>query len=56
MTRPVLIIEDEPDIAEGLRYNLEREGLPAISASATASSAARRKPPAKPNVINAGST
>ncbi|HEX8474087.1 MAG TPA: response regulator transcription factor [Pyrinomonadaceae bacterium] len=27
--KPVLIIEDDPDIAEGLRYNLEREGLPA---------------------------
>jgi two-component system, OmpR family, alkaline phosphatase synthesis response regulator PhoP len=27
MTKPVLIIEDDPDIAEGLRYNLEREGL-----------------------------
>src|ERR1044071_8763961 len=25
--KPVLIVEDEPDIAEGLRYNLEREGL-----------------------------
>src|SRR5215218_9007491 len=30
--RPVLIVEDEPDIAEGLRYNLEREGLPAVVA------------------------
>ena len=27
MTATVLIIEDEPDIAESLRYNLEREGL-----------------------------
>ncbi|MGB8509314.1 MAG: response regulator transcription factor [Pyrinomonadaceae bacterium] len=27
MTRPVLIVEDDPDIAESLRYNLEREGL-----------------------------
>src|SRR5437588_6446135 len=27
MTRPVLIIEDDPDIAEGLRYNLERDGM-----------------------------
>ena len=26
MTRRVLIVEDDPDIAEGLRYNLEREG------------------------------
>src|SRR5215210_7327467 len=32
MTRPVLIVEDEPDIAEGLRYNLERAGLPAVVA------------------------
>src|SRR5215218_1269254 len=32
MTRPVLIVEDEPDIAEGLRYNLEREGLRAVVA------------------------
>lgn len=27
MSKPVLIIEDDPDIAEGIRYNLEREGL-----------------------------
>jgi DNA-binding response OmpR family regulator len=27
MTRPILIIEDDPDIAESLRYNLERDGL-----------------------------
>jgi DNA-binding response OmpR family regulator len=27
MVRPVLIVEDDPDIAEGLRYNLEREKL-----------------------------
>jgi DNA-binding response OmpR family regulator len=32
MTKPVLIVEDDPDIAEGLRYNLEREGLPAVVA------------------------
>ncbi len=25
--KPVLIIEDDPDIAEGVRYNLQREGL-----------------------------
>src|SRR5215204_3590579 len=30
VNRPVLIVEDEPDIAEGLRYNLEREGLRAV--------------------------
>jgi len=27
MPKPVLIIEDDPDIAENLRYNLERDGL-----------------------------
>src|ERR671927_1244324 len=32
MSRPVLIVEDEPDIAEGLRYNLEREGLRTVVA------------------------
>ncbi|MDX6269047.1 MAG: two-component system, OmpR family, alkaline phosphatase synthesis response regulator PhoP [Acidobacteriota bacterium] len=32
MAKPILIIEDDPDIAEGLRYNLEREGLEAIIA------------------------
>ena len=30
--RPVLIVEDDPDIAEGLRYNLEREGFRALVA------------------------
>jgi len=33
MQRPILIIEDDPDISEGLKYNLEREGLPAIIAA-----------------------
>ncbi|HEX8354144.1 MAG TPA: response regulator transcription factor, partial [Pyrinomonadaceae bacterium] len=32
MMKPVLIVEDDPDIAEGLRYNLEREGLRALVA------------------------
>src|SRR5919112_3613749 len=27
--KPVLIIEDDPDIAEGVRFNLEREGMEA---------------------------
>ncbi len=27
MVKPVLIIEDDPDIAESVRYNLERDGL-----------------------------
>jgi DNA-binding response OmpR family regulator len=30
--RPVLIIEDDPDIAESLRYNLERDGHSALIA------------------------
>lgn len=33
MSRPVLIIEDDPDISESLKYNLEREGLSTIVAS-----------------------
>jgi DNA-binding response OmpR family regulator len=32
MPKPVLIVEDDPDIAEGLRYNLEREGFAAVVA------------------------
>src|SRR6201991_2444239 len=32
MTRPILIIEDDADIAESLKYNFEREGLVAITA------------------------
>jgi DNA-binding response OmpR family regulator len=32
MNRSVLIVEDDPDIAEGLRYNLAREGLRAVVA------------------------
>ena len=30
MTRPILIIEDDADISESLKYNFEREGLPAV--------------------------
>jgi DNA-binding response OmpR family regulator len=33
MGKPILIIEDDPDIAESLRFNLEREGLSTIAAS-----------------------
>lgn len=33
MARPVLIIEDDPDISESLKYNLEREGLPTVHAA-----------------------
>jgi two-component system, OmpR family, alkaline phosphatase synthesis response regulator PhoP len=32
MNRHVLIVEDDADIAEGLRYNLEREGFAAVVA------------------------
>ena len=32
MTRPVLIIEDDADISESLKYNFEREGLVAVTA------------------------
>ena len=32
MTRPILIVEDDPDISESLKYNFEREGLPVITA------------------------
>src|SRR6266699_2401753 len=32
MQRPILIIEDDADISESLKYNFEREGLPAIIA------------------------
>jgi two-component system alkaline phosphatase synthesis response regulator PhoP len=33
MARPVLIIEDDPDISESLKYNLEREGLQTTEAA-----------------------
>jgi two-component system, OmpR family, alkaline phosphatase synthesis response regulator PhoP len=33
MIRPVLIVEDDADIAEGLRFNLEREGLSVVVAA-----------------------
>jgi DNA-binding response OmpR family regulator len=33
MVRPVLVVEDDADIAEGLKYNLEREGLQVVVAS-----------------------
>jgi two-component system, OmpR family, alkaline phosphatase synthesis response regulator PhoP len=33
MARPILIIEDDEDISESLKYNFEREGWPAISAA-----------------------
>jgi DNA-binding response OmpR family regulator len=33
MIRPVLIVEDDPDIAESVKYNLEREGLETVVAT-----------------------
>src|ERR1700686_2950532 len=33
MPKPALIIEDDPDIAESVRYNLESEGFSAVVAS-----------------------
>ena len=33
MTRPILIVEDDADIAENLKYNFEREGISAVVAS-----------------------
>ncbi|HEV2880897.1 MAG TPA: response regulator transcription factor [Pyrinomonadaceae bacterium] len=49
MAKPILIIEDDPDIAEGLRYNLEREGMETIitptgEGGLTAALDARRAP------------
>jgi DNA-binding response OmpR family regulator len=50
MVKPVLIIEDDPDIAEGLRYNLEREGLEVVIAltgeAGLAAALDARRPPA----------
>ena len=33
MQRPILIIEDDPDIAESLKYNFEREGWASMTAA-----------------------
>jgi DNA-binding response OmpR family regulator len=33
MQRPILIIEDDPDIAESLKYNFEREGWTCVMAA-----------------------
>jgi DNA-binding response OmpR family regulator len=33
MGRPILIIEDDPDISESVKYNLEREGLTTVVAA-----------------------
>src|SRR5919199_4577432 len=49
MNRPVLIVEDDPDIAEGLRYNLEREGFTTVVAASgekgLAAALDRKNPP-----------
>jgi DNA-binding response OmpR family regulator len=50
MVHPILIIEDDPDISESLKYNLEREGLPAVVASTgeagLAAALSEKEPPA----------
>ena len=48
MNKPVLIVEDEPDIAEGLRYNLQREGLPVVVAHTGEQGLAAALDPANP--------
>ncbi|HEX7317105.1 MAG TPA: response regulator transcription factor [Pyrinomonadaceae bacterium] len=48
MNKPVLIVEDEPDIAEGLRYNLQREGLPVVVAHTGEKGLAAALDPANP--------
>jgi DNA-binding response OmpR family regulator len=32
MTRPILIVEDDQDICESLKYNFERDGFPVVTA------------------------
>jgi two-component system alkaline phosphatase synthesis response regulator PhoP len=51
MPRPVLIIEDDPDIAESLRYNLEREGLGAVVASTGQEGLAEASNPRNPPML-----
>ncbi len=50
MVRPILIIEDDADIAESLKYNLEREGLSTLTAptgeQGLADALNQRNPPA----------
>src|SRR5216117_1397545 len=50
MARPVLIIEDDPDISESLKYNFEREGLSTVTAATgeagLAAALNEREPPA----------
>ncbi|HLL77719.1 MAG TPA: response regulator transcription factor [Pyrinomonadaceae bacterium] len=50
--KPVLIIEDDPDIAEGVRFNLEREGMEArVALSGEAGLAAALDPKESPGLI-----
>lgn len=50
MAKPVLIVEDDADVAEGLRYNLEREGhatrVAATGAHGLSAALDRANPPA----------
>ena len=52
MQKPVLIVEDDPDIAESIRYNLERDGLTTrISYTGEAGLAAALDPKQPPLLI-----
>ena len=54
MTRPILIIEDDADISESLKYNFEREGLAAVTAptgeAGLSAALSERDPPRLPPV------
>jgi two-component system alkaline phosphatase synthesis response regulator PhoP len=51
MARPVLIVEDDPDIAESVKYNLEREGLSVVVASSGEEGLARGLDQKNPPVL-----
>lgn len=51
MARPILIIEDDPDIAESLRFNLEREGLTTVVATTSAEGLSEALNQANPPVL-----
>jgi two-component system, OmpR family, alkaline phosphatase synthesis response regulator PhoP len=51
MAKPVLIIEDDADIAESLKYNLEREGLTTVIALTGEKGLAEALNPRNPPVL-----
>jgi DNA-binding response OmpR family regulator len=52
MQRPILIVEDDPDIAENLRYNLSREGLQThVALTGEAGLAAALEPQGPPSLV-----